>query len=176
MIEELVLALALVPMSVPDGKYILVNGLLGAGEWDGAASVRLDAETEVRVKKDRESLFLAVVFKRPRHTGVDLCLRSAGKVRMLHVSSALGEGELREGQWSELQWGRNQWWTANPVALVNEQGKQGVSAPEAFEFQLARAQLGREVELYFHLKRPEKQLPAGASEDTTDRWLRFTLG
>ena len=175
MIGILILAITLAPLSVPEGRYILVNGMLSAGEWDASASIRLDPETEIKAKKDRESLFLAVVFKGPRHTGVDLYLKSAGKVRMLHVSSALGEREFREGQWSEVKWGRNHWWAANPIGLVSEEGKQRVIEPEAFEFQLARAQLGRDVEIYLHLKRPEKRFPAGASQDATDRWLRLTL-
>jgi len=61
------------------------------------------------------------------------------------------------------------------VSLVSEAGKQRAIGPEAFEFQLARAQLGRDVEVYLHLKRPEKKFPVGASQDATDRWLRLTL-
>jgi hypothetical protein len=154
---------------------VLLNGLLGRGEWDRSASVRLDPQTEVRAHKNRENLFVAIVFLGPHHTGVDLYLRSRGRTRMLHVSSALGERALEQGEWSELSWGRNSWWSANVVGTIVEGDRQRFLEPEAFEFQLDRRELGPEVRLFVHLKRPEKLLPAGASEARTEGWLRLTL-
>jgi len=139
------------------GRYILVNGMISNGEWDRAASIQLDPETQIRAKMDRESLFLAIVFEGPRHTGVDLYLKSAGKLRLLHISSATGQKEFRDGQWSEMKWGRNHWGTANIIGHIVKEGKTSPLEPEAFEFQLARAELGRDVEVYLHLKRPEKR-------------------
>jgi hypothetical protein len=175
MIRLLVLLSALATVPVPDGKYILVNGMVGPREWDGAACVRLDAETEIRAMKDPGSLFLAVVFKGPHHTGIDLYLRSASKVRMLHVSSALGERSMHAGSWSDIEWGRNHWWTANAIGMVSEEGGSRWLEPEAFEFQLARDQLGLDAELFVHLKRPEKKLPPGASAGNADGWLHLVL-
>jgi hypothetical protein len=169
------LVAALTAVSVPDGGYVLVNGLLGDGEWDGSAGVRLDAETEMRVHKDNESLFLAIVFLGPRHTGVDLYLQSRARTQMLHVSSALGEKVLEKGQWSEFTWGRNFWWSANAIGMIVEGDRQNVLEPEAFEFQIDRRELGSEVLLFVHLKRPEKLLPRGASEAVTDEWVRLRL-
>lgn len=175
MMKLLELATAQTPLSVPTGDYILVNGLLGIGEWDTAASVQLDSETELKVKKDQASLFLGVVCKGPRHTGIDLYLKSADRVRMLHISSALGEREFQEEQWSEMQWGSNDWWTANQIGLIAEEGKQRIIAPDAFEFQIARTQLEQEVGVYLHLKRPEKRFPQGEFQGAPERWLHLTL-
>jgi hypothetical protein len=172
----ILLALIVAAQSIPDGRYVLINGHIGSGEWNSSLTVPLDDETELRLKKDRESLFLAVIFKGPRHTGVDLYLKSAGRTRMLHVSSALGEKELRSGEWSEMIWGRNVWWTANAVGLINEQGKTRPLAPDAFEFQLSRQELGRDIDLYLNLKRPDKRFPSSASPDSTERWLRVRIG
>jgi hypothetical protein len=175
MILPLLIAAALAPIAVPDGHYVLVNGLLGKGEWQSAITVPLDEQTELRAQKDSSSLFLAIVFKGPHHTGLDLHVKCRDDIRMLHVSSSLSESVFRESKWSDTAWGHNQWWAANPVCVVYEDGKQRVIEPEAFEFQLDRSQLGREVALYFHLKRPEKRLSADASPDTTDHWVRLTL-
>jgi hypothetical protein len=174
-IAALILAATLTGISVPDGGCVLVNGFVDADEWHSSASVRLDQDTEIRVHKDGDNLFLAIVFLGPRHTGVDLYLRSGSQTRMLHVSSALGEKVLEKGRWSELSWGRNVWWSANAVGVIAEGDHERVLEPEAFEFQLARRELGSEVFLFVHLKRPEKLLPAGASAETTEGWVRLTL-
>ena len=163
------------PISVPDGRYVLVNGLIAAGEWDGSARVVLDAETQLLARKDRDHLFLAIVFKGPRHTGVDLYLRTKGLTRMLHVSSALGERTREGGSWSAIAWGRNSWWTANTIGMVAEDGQRRFLEPDAFEFQIARTALGDAAELFVHLKRPEKRLPAGASETADGGWARLLL-
>ena len=160
---------------IPDGKYVLVNGFLGNGEWESSINLPLDRQTELMAQKDSQSLFLAVIFKESTHTGLDLYVKCRSDVRMLHVSSSLGERIFKGGKWSETVWGNNKWWTANPVCVFVDDEKQQIVAPEAFEFQLERSHLGREVALYFHFKRPEKWLPTNASPDTTDHWVHLTL-
>ncbi len=174
MIRTLIMLAALAAVPVPDGNYVLVNGTIGPGEWDRARAVALDAETELRVMKDRRSLFLAIVFKGARHTGVDLYVRSGGRVRLLHVSSALGEKDLTAGEEAEVAW-RNDWWTANGIGSVFEDGKMRWLEPEAFEFQLARIRLQTVIDLFIHLKRPEKRLPTGAVLEKPEGWLRLGL-
>ncbi|MEW5794924.1 MAG: hypothetical protein AB1772_01060 [Candidatus Zixiibacteriota bacterium] len=171
----LVIATTLTVVSVPDGGCVLVNGFLGDGEWDSSASARLDADTEIRVHKDGSGLFLAIAFQGPRHTGVDLYLRSHERTRMLHVSSALGEKVLDEGRWAEMSWGRNSWWSANVVGTIVEGDRQRFLEPEAFEFQLDRRELGADVYLFVHLKRPEKSLPLGVSQEAPEKWMRLRL-
>ena len=173
--QALALVAALATLFVPDGRYVLVNGLLEKGEWDASASSLVDPQTEIRVHKDRRNVFLAIVFKGPRHTGVDLYVKSRGRTRMLHVSSALGERTFENGRWSDFTWGRNSWWTANAVGMVAEEGGRRILEPEAFEFQLDRREFGKSAQVYLHLKRPEKRLPTGASEEADDRWARLVL-
>lgn len=203
----LMLAAGMSPV-VPTGPGVLVNGFLGADEWRGALRLPLDPQVELLVRQDGRYLYLAVVFKDTRHTGVDLHLTTRDGRAVLHVSSALGERAIedthssgtgavsamedthpsdartvkgsdpaatRDTRSSGLVWGRNRWWVANTVCVTVEEGKQVVIAPEAFEFQLDRARLDREVALFFHLKRPEKKLPAEASPEDPDRWLRLRL-
>jgi hypothetical protein len=162
-------------LPVPAGRHVLVNGLLGDAEWDSSGVARLDAETELRFHRDGGSLYLAVVFLGPRHTGVDLYLRSRGATRTLHVSSALGERTRQDDGWSATVWGRNFWWTANPIGSIVEDGRQRWLEPEAFEFQIDRRELGGEAALFVHLKRPEKLLPAGATAGDEAGWLSLRL-
>jgi hypothetical protein len=170
-----VLSILMATATIPDGSCVLINGLVGEDEWERSASILLDAETELRVHKDPERLFLGVLFKGPRHTGIDLYLKAEGGTRMLHVSSALGDRMMQHGEWSEIVWGRNSWWTANPIGSIVEEGKQRFLEPQAFEFQIDRAALGDSVRVFIHLKRPEKRLPPEASEDREDGWLLLDL-
>ncbi len=169
------LVFVLAKLAVPDGPYILVNGQCGNDEWRGALQVALDRETELRVQKDPRHLFISIRAKASAHTGVDLYVKCRNDTRMLHVSSALGERILKDGQWSDIDWGKNVWWTANPVSLIMEEGQQKALAPECFEFQLARSELGSAVSLYVHLKRPEKRLPVQATPDSSEHWLQLKL-
>ncbi|MCP4547512.1 MAG: hypothetical protein GY835_13725 [bacterium] len=169
----LMTVLAITP--VPDGKCILINGQLGEREWSGSATMPLDPTTELRFHQDGENLFLAIVFLGPRHTGIDLHLKSRDRHGLLHVSSALGERTYSDEEWSEFSWGRNAWWTANTIGSIVEEGRQRFLKPDAFEFQLDRRDLGPEISLFIHLKRPEKLLPQGASAATLDGWIQLKL-
>ncbi len=174
-IPVVLLAVALASIPAPAGGCILLNGLLGADEWTEAGVVHLDPETELRFDKDDDNLFLAVVFLGPRHTGVDLYVQSRGRTRMLHVSSALGEKTLVDGLWSDYVWGENAWWSANVVGSIFEDGSMRFLEPAAFEFQMDRRELGPDLRLFVHLKRPEKSLPSGASVDASDEWLSLDI-
>jgi hypothetical protein len=176
MILPLLLLAALSPVAVPAGPYVLVNGVIGPGEWTPAVRIALDARTEIRAQQDARHLFLAVTARDTPHSGLDLYVSCRDGLRMLHVSAALGERVFHGDRWSGIEWGRTRWWTANPVCVVVTDGVQRVIAPEAFEFQLERSRLGREVAVYVHLKRPEKRLPAEASPDDPGRWVRLALG
>lgn len=173
-----VLLLSAILASIPsfNGDCILLNGMLGPEEWKNADTVRLDPDTEVRFQMDDENLFLAVVFLGPRHTGIDLYIDSREARRMLHVSTALGEKVYQKDQWSDMTWGRNSWWSANVIQTIVEEGRQRFLEPEAFEFQINRSDLGDDISILLHLKRPEKILPAGASEVTSEKWLKLKLG
>jgi hypothetical protein len=175
MIRIILLLAALSSVRVPDGRYVLVNGVIGENEWKDALSVSLDSETELLAKKDARNLFLAIAFKGPRHTGVDLYIRCRDGVRMLHVSSALGEARCLAGQKTEISWSLPRWWSANAIGVINVDGRSQFLEPDAFEFQIARSELGVEANIYIHLKRPEKHVPPGAGESTEDNWLRLRL-
>lgn len=170
-----VLATCLASVPVPDGRCILLNGLLGVEEWADANVVRLDPDTEIRFQKDDESLFLAVVFLGSRHTGIDLYIQSSAGTRMLHVSTAVGEKVFIKDRWSEITWGQNSWWSANVIGTIVEGGRQRFLEPEAFEFQFDRSDFGDDIRLFIHLKRPEKTLPTGASANLSDKWVRLKL-
>ncbi len=138
----LIASAALATTPVPEGDYILINGSLGVEEWTDSGTMRLDADTEIRFHKDDDSLFMAIIFLGPRHTGVDLYVQSQGSIRMLHVSAALGDKILEGSQWSDVTWGKNSWWSANMIGSIYEEGRQRFLEPEAFEFQLDRCEFG----------------------------------
>ena len=175
LVVALMVSAALAMTPVPDGGYILLNGSLGAEEWADAGNIRLDPSTEIRFQKDDKSFFLAIEFLGPRHTGVDLYIQSHGSTRMLHVSSALGEKTFENDRWPDVAWGQNTWWSANVVESIYEEGSQRFLEPAAFEFQIDRSELGGDIGLFIHLKRPEKLLPPGASVIATEEWLRLVL-
>ena len=170
-----ILTASLAVASVPTGGCVLLNGLLGAGEWLHSASVSLEPETDLLYHQDDESLFLAIAFLGPKHTGVDLYLDSKGSTRMIHISTALGERVLTDGQWSDFTWGENSWWSGNTIGTIYEDGRPRFLEPEAFEFQIDRSELGESVQLLIHLKRPEKLLPSGATEEEHEKWLILNL-
>jgi hypothetical protein len=169
------LAVSLAVTPVPDGKNILVNGIPGEGEWSESGCINLDNETELRFHKDDGNFYLGIIFLGPHHSGIDLYIDSGGVVRMIHVSSALGEKVLENGDWSDYTWGRNSWWTANQIGSIWEDGKTRFLEPQCFEFQLDRHGLGTDIRLYIHLKRPEKSFPEGASPETRDGWIGLSL-
>jgi hypothetical protein len=172
---NIILVVSLVATSVPNGRCILLNGSLGIGEWAESGTLRLDTDTEIRFHKNDESLFLAIVFVGPRHTGVDLYIHFDEGTRMLHVSSALGEKIFEENHWSDFKWGQNDWWSANQIGSIYEGGRQRFLEPEAFEFQIDRRELGANISLFIHLKRPEKLLPTGASAEGEEGWMQLKL-
>jgi len=169
------LAAVLAVTSIPDGGCVMVNGLMGEGEWDSSLAVELDTTTVMHVHKNAGYLFLALEFLGPRHTGIDLFLESGGRMRMLHVSSALGEKSFEDGQWTDFSWGSNTSWTANVIGSIYEDGKTRFLEPDAFEFQIDRRELGGDCALFIRLKRPGKVLPEGASEAGRDTWIRLEL-
>jgi len=176
MLAELLLVAALAGMPVPDGEAVLINGLMGKAEWRNSGELKLDDDTILRFHATPRYLFVAVVFHGPKHTGIDLHLHSRGATRMLHVSSALGEKTQVGGTWSDYAWGENTWWTANGIGSIWDGSKSVSLKPQGFEFQIDRRELGPEVALYIRQKRPAKTLPAGATEDAVNKWVRLTLG
>ena len=72
-------------------------------------------------------------------------------------------------------WGKNTWWSANVVGSIYEEGSMRFLEPGAFEFQIDRKELGQDLRLFLHLKRPEKYLPSGASVFTSEGWLKLDL-
>jgi hypothetical protein len=175
----LLLAALLAPgggVTVPDGPYILINGIPDSLEWRSSAVVRLSNTVQLRAHKDARSLFLAVIFHGQRHSGIDLFVHTRDTVHELHVSSVLSERRLADGMWFGFRWGNSPWWTANPVGIVMEADTQRVLAPEAFEFHLDRRVLGDDVRIFLHLKRPTRLLPREATEVDPSTWLRLRLG
>ncbi len=171
----IIFAAVIMVAPVPDGKSILVNGLLDEGEWINSSTVQLDETTEIRAHKNSDYLFLAIAFSGQRHTGIDLYTRSNGVTRLLHISSALGEKIFEEGVWSDYVWGRNSWWAANTIGSIFEDGRKRLLEPDAFEFQIDRRELGADLSLFIRLKRPAKVLPAGVTETERDKWVRLKL-
>lgn len=66
------LAAVLTLLSVPDGGCVMVNGLIGEGEYGNSLAVDLDQDTRLHVHKDPDSLYMAIEFLGPRHTRIDL--------------------------------------------------------------------------------------------------------
>jgi hypothetical protein len=156
---------------------VLINGMLGEGEWAGATQTQLGRDTNLAVKRDHEFLYIALFSPLRRHTGLDLYLADADGPRIrLHVSGALGEASFLRGGWEELRWGENRQWTANMIGGVVETGVTRFLAPEAFEFQIHLDMLGAEPwRCFVHLKRPELILPEGASVDHPDSWALLAV-
>ena len=133
----------------------------------------IDIELHVnRFKQDNIYLYFGIEFLNTMHTGVDLYIaESSEHVKMLHISSALGEKEFTDGVWSDYAWGENFLWVGNSIGMIWD-GEKNVTLPlEGFEFQINKS-LFPASRWYFmiHLKRPELFVPDDADNTDIEQW------
>ncbi|MDH4271893.1 MAG: hypothetical protein OEW18_07940, partial [Candidatus Aminicenantes bacterium] len=162
---------------VPTGNNILPNGQFAPGEWQDSAEVRATEKVVLFLKHDAAYFYLGIKFLAEMHTGIDLYLAEpGGRRKKLHVSAALGEAEWKDGSWTDMQWGKNALWTANSIGMIVENGERKAVPLEGFEFQISRSLLaGTKLRLFFHLKRPELELPPDADQDDITHWLQIEI-
>lgn len=164
-------------LKVSSGKCILPNGIFASSEWDDAAELTISDELILFLKQDDQYFYLGIKFINEIHTGIDLYIAdSGGNMKMLHVSSALGEKEFTNGQWSDFIWGENNLWTANSIGMISENGKTKFLEPDGFEFQIDKTFfLDKKWFLMIHLKRPELIYPQNATNESKLNWFKVTL-
>lgn len=164
-------------MEVNFGKHILPNGKFAINEWDDAAEIKADDKIILLSKQDDDYFYLGIKFINESHTGIDLYLADSDqKMKMLHVSSALGEKEFVDAQWSEFIWSENDLWTGNSIGMISVDGKSEFLENEGFEFQIHKSIIeSNDWLLMIHLKRPEIVFPINAKNKNTTKWLRMNF-
>lgn len=163
---------------VPYGKNILVNGIYSIPEWSDSKSISPDSTIEISFKQDSTYLYLAVLYKKEKHTGIDLYLGDNKRpFAMLHVSATKGEKFYTETGWNETLWKLTKQWTANTVGLFrNNEGKRKIIEPEVTEFQINKNFFpNKKINFRIHLKRPEKIFPENTSDTNTKNWYKLIL-
>ncbi|MEI7036500.1 hypothetical protein [Fulvimonas yonginensis] len=135
-----------VPLFVPRGLPVLLDGRIDGAEWGDAAEIRLAHDVRLLLKHDGRFVYAAVVLPAPRVFGVNLYLArdgAAGAYLNLHASARLGERSGYGKAWPEWRWWNNSGWTAN-VARFNGFEGQRFLPDRAKEFQIAMARWPRD--------------------------------
>jgi len=167
---------------------VMVNGKFSPGEWNYPPVFRAYTDNGVDIRVQQDSLFVYIGLNDyapgiydgdldTNHTGIDLYIDDMdGNLRLLHVSTAFGESELKDSAWSEMKWAENHDWTACLTQSIYEEGKQKFIGPENFEFQISKRMIsGKAFRMMSHYKRPEKIAPSGAKPDSPETWLFIEL-
>lgn len=159
------------------GTHILPNGKFAKDEWADASKAQLKNGVALLAKQDSVYLYLGIQFLDTMHTGIDLYLaESAEKVKMLHVSAALGEKDLVEGVWSDYLWGKNDLWVANSIGTIRVGDQKEVVPLEGFEFQINKSMFQKkQLSLMIRLKRPALVCPPDANAKSIENWLVIEL-
>lgn len=173
---DVVFARATVPIVIPNGKHILVDGKLSPGEWADARRIAASDSVTLYLKRDASYLYIAV-----EPTGgvfsVDLYLdrdNGAG-ILDLHASAKLGEREGSFGQWPEWEWWNNRAWVANVVRVANFEPRTFL-VDNAKEYQIEISRLGtRRFWLSADVQTGEKtrSIPSDGTERHGRRWLEL---
>lgn len=131
----LALLLALVPIDVPVGAPVTLDGSFAPAEWDDAARVPLGDGFTLHLKRHGGDLLLAIRYPAPAAAGVDLFVDTAqGGLLNLHASARIGERLPQGGGWPPWAWGNNRLWDSH-VTMTPQPGR---------EFRIARARLAAE--------------------------------
>jgi hypothetical protein len=116
--------LALVPLAVPRGAPVSIDGVFAPGEWGDALSVPMADGFTLRLKRHDADLLLAVSYPSPMAAGVDLFFGAAdGGLLNLHASARLGERLPQGSGWSPWAWGNNRRWDSH-VTMTPQSGRE----------------------------------------------------
>lgn len=162
---------------IPEGRSVLLDGRIEAGEWDDAVSVALSPDDEMRVKRNGAYLLVAVRPSTPLLYGVDLYFTTGRHLLNLHASAKLGERIGTPGAWPEWSWWNNEGWAAN-VTRGEDFEKRRFLRDDAKEFQIRVDKLGvGELLLSVDVETREgaTPLPVTGLERFGKRWLRLVL-
>lgn len=167
---------------VPEGKPVMIDGKLEAGEWNDASLRELPGLARLYVKQSNEYVWLAVELTNAKDGALDLYLApSNGNIYDLHASAKLGERKLENGKWPEWTWWNNQGWVAN-VARADSFEKRTFLPTQLREYQILRSRFaGKEWRLRFEVLTPAEPewkttaYPSGSKNTDVKGWLVLKL-
>ncbi len=189
LISVFVLSTALVAqtITVPQGKPIMLDGKLSAGEWSDARQLQFGAFARLYCKQNNNDVLLAIQLLESKTGTVDLYLSSSGKLYDLHASAKLGERTLENGRWpEEWNWWNNEGWVAS-VSRPDDWSKPSFKDETVREFQLSRNRFpGKEWKIFVELitsgeaksaasKWKTSRFPAEASNASDKDWITLRL-
>jgi hypothetical protein len=164
----LALLLALVPIDVPAGAAVTLDGSFAPGEWDDAATVHLPDGFTLHLKRHGGDLLLAIRYPAPAAAGVDVFVDTAeGGLLNLHASARVGERLLQGGGWAPWAWGNNRLWDSH-ATMRPLPGR---------EFRIARARLAADrVRLRVAVHGARSIVwPAGTRDLWMENWAAIRL-
>ncbi|HSQ23213.1 MAG TPA: hypothetical protein VLN44_02325 [Pyrinomonadaceae bacterium] len=166
------------PIAIPKGKHILVDGMLGPGEWADARRIPASDSVTIYLKRDASYLYVAVEPAGGAFS-VDLYFDpgNGASILDLHASAKLGERKGSFGQWPEWDWWNNRGWAANVVRVANFEPRTFL-VDNAKEYQIEIQRLGaRRFWLSADVQTGEKTrtIPSDGTERHGRRWLELRL-
>jgi hypothetical protein len=141
---------------------------------------------DIRIQHDSQYIYIGLNDYAPwitstdidtNHTGIDLYVDDTkGNMRLLHISSALGEKQFIDGKWSGMNMAEHFDWTGCIVQSIFVDNKNQYVAPKNFEFQINKKILPENsFRMMIKYKRPGKIAPPDANPDSSSTWLTFQL-
>ncbi len=167
------------PVIVPRGRYVLVDGKLGPGEWSDATRVVASDSVTLFLKRDDRYLFVALQPSVRAFFSVDLYFDRGrdAPILDLHASAKLGEREGTFGQWPEWVWWNNRAWAANVARVATFEPREFL-ADEAKEYQIEIGQFGaRRVWLSADVQAGDKtqSIPSNGTARYGRYWLELRM-
>jgi len=168
---------------------VMINGYFHQGEWSYPPVFKYCTENGVDIRIQHDSLYIYIGLNDyapwitgsdidTNHTGVDLYIDDTkGNIRLLHISSALGEKVFSDGVWSDMNMAEHFDWTGSMIQSIYVDNKQKYVGPDNFEFQISKKLLPeKSFKMMIQYKRPGKIAPPDASTDSSESWMTFNLG
>lgn len=163
-----------------DETSVMIDGRITPGEWDRALAFKVNDSTTLKIKQDRQNIFICVHIAavRPAMVMVDLYITDGKELVNLHSSAKLGERTFDSETYGEFSWWNNDYWTAT-VARLDKIEERRFLRDDAKEFQLSKSRFdSKEFRLMFDISYPSNykmHFPIEATNDFSKKWIQLKL-
>lgn len=164
-------------LKIPNGKNILIDGKISAGEWDDSEKVQVSESINLFFKADKSYIYIATQVAADKGSVTDLYYTDAAKMVNLHASAKLGQRNFVGGKWEDWNWWNNSLWAANvsrfdsfePRSLLKESAREFQIDKKLFSAKSTR--LFFEITTFTSSENTVIKYPTNADRDKNDNWL-----